>query len=55
MYLEPWERIGKTVFVECCRCSAKREEPGAAAEIAVLAELLTRTVQKKRRTGSAQS
>jgi hypothetical protein len=54
MYLEPLERSGKTVFVECCRCSVRREEPWGEAEVAVLAELLTRTEQKKRRTDSAQ-
>jgi hypothetical protein len=54
IYLEPLERFGKAVFVECCRCSVRRVEPWAEAEIAVLAELLTRMVQKKRRTDSAQ-
>lgn len=54
IYLEPLERFGRTVFVECCLCSARRVEPLALAEIVVPAELLTRTEQKKRRIDSAQ-
>jgi hypothetical protein len=54
IYLEPLERFGKTVFLECCRCSVRRVEPWAEAEVAVPAELLTRTEQKKRRIDSAQ-
>lgn len=54
IYLEPLERVGKTDCVECCRCSARRGEPLAEAEIAVPAELLTKMEQKKRRTRSAQ-
>jgi hypothetical protein len=54
IYLEPLERFGKTVFLECCRCPVRRVEPWVEAEVAVPAELLTRTEQKKRRIDSAQ-
>lgn len=53
IYLEPLELFG--IALVRCLHSARREEPLDGAEVAVPAELLTRTEQKKRRTDSAQS
>jgi hypothetical protein len=53
-YLEPLELFETFALCEYCLCSEQTVVPEVETEVVAIAELLTKTEQKKRKTDSAQ-